>query len=63
MGKNFRVLPIGLIGLKKSNLPKSVAHWSHCCPLVTVAHWSHPLYIVVMHSKRGVIKRYRGQPK
>jgi hypothetical protein len=23
---------------------KSVVHWSHCCPLVTVAHWSHPLY-------------------
>jgi hypothetical protein len=35
MGKNFRVLPIGLIGLKKSNLRKSVAHWSHCCPLVS----------------------------
>ena len=23
---------------------KSVAHWSHCCSLVTVVHWSHPLY-------------------
>ena len=29
------MLPIGLIGLKKSNLRKSVAHWSHCCPLVS----------------------------
>ena len=44
MGKNFRVLPIGLIGLKKSNLRKSVAFCSHCYPLVIVAHWSHPLY-------------------
>ena len=26
---------------------KSVAHWSHCCPLVAVAHWSHPLYIYI----------------
>jgi hypothetical protein len=44
-----KVLPIGL----------TVAHWSHCCPLVsllpighccplvTVAHWSHSLYDLV----------------